>query len=57
MPLANDPIMSGRSYSCLDTLNDKICPLFQILLIEEGRRRGTIPAEKWNGVMEHNVLY
>ena len=30
-PLANDPIMSGDHYSCLDALNVKICALFQIL--------------------------
>ena len=29
-PLANDPIMLGDHYSCLDVWNIKICPLFQI---------------------------
>jgi len=35
MPLANYPIMLGRSKQCLDTLNTKIC--LQILLVELGR--------------------
>ena len=34
VPATNDHIMSGRSIYHLDTLNIKIDPLFQILLIE-----------------------
>ena len=47
-PLANDPLCWRDQYGCLDTLNFKICPLFQIL--QTKKDGATIPEQSTVGL-------